>query len=73
MRHKKFELRVSFNKLWKKLRSIVIRNVDQVSIANLIAQTFCFKLCEDFCTLGIENGLYKVLVVKRKKNTKRSK
>ena len=29
--------------------------------------TFCFKLCEDFCTLGIENGLYKVLVVKRKK------
>ena len=31
--------------------------------------TFCFKLCEDFCTLGIQNGFYKVLVVKRKKKS----
>ena len=30
-----------------------------------IYATFYLKLCQDFCILGSENGLYKVLAVKK--------
>ena len=34
--------------------------------------TFCFTLRQDFCISGIENGLYKVLLVKKKKNKQKN-
>ena len=55
---------LALNKLWKKHSCKKHGSEDIYRKSNYA--TFCFTLRQDFCISGIENGLYEVLLVKKK-------
>ena len=61
---------LALNKLWKKHSCKKHGSEDIYRKSNYA--TFCFTLRQDFCISGIENGLYKVLLVKKKKNKQKN-